>query len=966
MKKFSFFIALFFVTALFMLQEQAQAQKTVVTQQPDYTNMSTPLPIDPKVKIGVLDNGLKYYIKHNTKPEGRVSMRLVVNAGSINETDAQSGLAHFTEHMLFNGTKNFPKNELINFLQKTGMKFGADINAGTIFDETYYDLELATDDKNIVKQGMLVLEDWAHAATLNDQDIEEERGVIIEEWRLGLGAQDRMRKKYLPILFNGSLHADRIPIGRDDEQLRTFKPEELKKFYHDFYRPNLQAVIVVGDIDVNEMEAMIKAQFSTLKNPAKPVERKSYAVPDNDKTLIAIVTDKEATSNVVSLIFKYKPQPAVTVGDYRRDLALQLSSQILNNRLEELGQDPKAPFVYASQWNGNFVRTLDINQLAGVAKENQIDATLKVLLTEAARVDKYGFLQSELDRTKESFLRSYESMAKEADKTNSGLYTKEYMDNFLRGVSIPGIEFEYALAQKLLPMITLEEVTKAAQDHITDNNRVVIVEAPDKEGVIVPTEAEIAKILEDAKNISVEPYVDNFVAEALVELPVKPASGAKVALTNQLQFIYEITLSNGIKVVAKPTKLKNDQILFGAYSLGGTSTADLANLMSAKQASEIQSMSGVGKFDNIELTKQLQGKNVGINVSIEDLRTNINGSASPEDFETLLQLNYLNFTAPRKDKQAFESYMSKMTNQLKFLFANPTYAYYDKLFKTAKNNDPRFVFIPSVEQMQTVNEDVAFDFYKKQLSNAGNYNFYMVGNFNVDNNLLSLLETYIGSLPVNPRDANWRDVSFPAPSKTIDEKFAMGAEEQSTVGIVFDIAGFDWDNDRIALSFFKEIMAIKLVETIREKLGGVYSPMSQIEFEKYPKCRGNYAIMFGCDPNRADELTKAVFDEMNSIIKNGPTAEDLDKVQKLHIRNFETSEQENSFWLSALQNVDYSGYNINEATVQAQTKRAMSVTADVLKATVAKYIDMNKYVRMVLVPEASAAKPATTPATEKK
>ncbi len=944
MKKL-FFIILFVAT--FAATAVTTAQVATV-QQPDYNNMSTPLPIDPKVKIGTLDNGLKYYIKHNTKPTGRVHMRLVINAGSINETDAQSGMAHFTEHMLFNGTKNFPKNELLNFLQKTGMKFGADVNAGTTFDQTYYDLQLATDDKNIVKQGIQVLEDWAHAATLNDQDIEEERGVIIEEWRLGLGAEDRMQKKYMPILFNGSLHAERLPIGRDDEQLRTFKPSELQKFYHDFYRPNLQAVIIVGDIDVNEIEAMIKAQFGPLKNPANPAERKSFYVPDNEKALIAIATDKEATSNEVSIIFKYKPQPDVTVGDYRRNLALRISSQMLNSRFAEMAQDPKAPFIYANQSAGNFIRTLNVNEFSADAKENQISATFNMLLTEVARVDKYGFLQSELDRAKESILKYYESMAKEADKTNSISYIGKYMNNFLRGVSIPGIEFEYELLKKLLPLITLEEVNKTAQDHITENNRVVIVEAPEKEGVIVPTEAEIAKILEDAKNINIEPYVDNFVKEALVELPVKPASGAKVTLTNQQQFIYEIILSNGIKVVAKPTKLKNDQILLGAYSLGGTSTADLANIMSAKQAADIQSMSGMGKFDNTALSKQLQAKNVSFSVNIGDLRTNINGAASPEDFETLLQLNYLGFTSPRKDNQAFQAYMSQMTNQLKFIAANPDNAFLNKLFTTASNNDPRFIFLPSIEQMQTINEDVAFDFYKKQLSNAGNYNFYLVGNFNVDDNLLSLLETYIGSLPVQPRNAAWKDVSVPAPSKTIDEKFVMGAADKGTVGIIFNISNFNWDNnDRIALTFFKEIMAIKLVETIREKLGGVYSPQSQIQFVKYPKCEGQYLILFGCDHNRADELTKAVFDEMNSIIKNGPTAKDLDKAQQLHIRNY----QENRFWINTLQNVDYQGYDINEATVQAQTKRAISITADIIKAAAAKYIDMNKYVRIVHVPE---------------
>ncbi|MDR2556827.1 MAG: insulinase family protein [Bacteroidales bacterium] len=914
--------------------------------------LNTILPTDPQVRIGTLDNGIKYYIKHNEKPTGRVSMRLAVNAGSINETDAQSGLAHFTEHMLFNGTKNFPKNELVSFLQKTGMQFGADVNAYTSFDETVYMFELPTDDKQLVGQGLQVLEDWAHQATLEDQAIEEERGVIIEEWRSNLGAEERMRRKYMPVLFNKSLYAERIPIGSGEEQLKTFKPEELKKFYHDFYRPNLQAVIVVGDIDVNEMEMQIKAHFSSIKNPENLVERKTSTIPDNAEPLVVIVTDKEATGNVIRLMWKHSAKETVTVGDYRRDLTINLVAEMFNARLQELSQDPKAPFVYAYQGYSSFIRPLDVYQLIGVAKENQIEATLQILLTEAARVDKYGFLESELGRAKESVLKRYETMAKEADKTNSNAYAREYTNNFLEGEAMPGIAYEYELVKQLLPTISLADASKTAQDGITENNCVVIVTAPEKEGILVPAEADIKNIMAQSKNITVEPYVDNFKAEPIVTLPIRPASGAKVAMANQLQFVYEITLSNGIKVIVKPTTLKNDQILFGAYALGGTSTSSLENFMSAYLATEIQEMSGIGKFNYTDLSKLLQGKNVSTNVSIESLRTRLNGSTSPEDLETLLQLNYLNFTSPRKDAQAFEAYMSQMTNQLKFIASSPMYSFYDKLSRTSSNNDPRVFAFPSLKQMEEVSADAAFDFYKSQFANPAEFNFYLVGNFNVDNNLLSLLETYIGSLPVQPKSSMWKDVTVPFPEKTIDEKLVMGSEEQGMVGVVFEIENLNWDSeDRLALSFFKEIISIKLFETIREKLGGVYSPRMQIQFEKYPKPTGNFMILFSCDPHRADELTNAVFDEMNKVLKDGPTAEDLDKVQKLHIRNFETSSQENRFWLNTLQNVDYEGYDLNKASLEVQTKRAMNITASFLQQTASKYIDMNRYVRLVLVPE---------------
>ncbi|MDR1975029.1 MAG: insulinase family protein [Bacteroidales bacterium] len=922
-------------------------------------DLSTVLPLDPSVRYGELPNGLKYYIKHNEKPKGRVSMRLAVNAGSINETDAQSGLAHVTEHLLFNGTKNFPKNELINFLQKTGMKFGADINAYTSFDETVYMLELATDNPDFVKKGMQVLEDWAHQASLEDSAIDDERGVIIEEWRGRLGASDRMMRKTFPVLFSGSLYANRLPIGFGEEQLRTFKHEELRKFYRDFYRPNLQAVAVVGDIDVDDIEKQIKEHFSPIQNPANPVKRISVTVPDNKEPLVVVATDKEAMSSMVQLLFKKPKQTLATVGDYRKNMIEQLAGQMINARFEEAGQDPQAPFIYCFVGNGSYVRTMDMTYLYGVAKENQIEATLAVLLQEAKRVETYGFNQSELDRAKESMLKQYESQAKEADKTNSDAFAREYVSLFLEGNAAPGIAYEYDLVKRILPTITVEDCSNMAQSNITEENQVVIVQAPEKEGVNVPTEDVLKQILTMMKDVPVEPYNDNFVAEPLVVLPKKPASGAKTELVSQLQLIYKITLSNGVTVTVKPTQLKNDQILFSGYALGGTSTVDLSNFLSAQEASSIQSESGTGKFDYIELTKQLQGKNVSYNASVGGLRANISGSASPDDLETLLQLNYLNFTAPRKDPKAFEAYISKMENQLKNMLSNPTYSFYDTLLRTVSNNDPRFVFVMTPEQLKQVNLDNAYNFYVSQYSNPANFNFYMVGNFTINDNLLSLLETYLGSLPVQPRNGAWKDVSVPFPPKTIDGKFVKGMEEKGMVGLVFDIEGFDWDSEeRLALSFYKEIVQIKLTEVIREKLGGVYSPQMQLGFEKYPKPEGNLMILFGCDPHRADELTNAVFEEMKKILADGPTPEDLAKVQELHKRNFETGMQENRFWQSRLQDVDYIGYDINQADLDVQIKRAQAVTADILKTVANKYINLNHYVRMVLVPEST---PESTP-----
>ncbi|MEG1498562.1 MAG: insulinase family protein [Bacteroidales bacterium] len=928
----------------------ALAVFTLSFAQKGEVDLKQPLPIDKNVRVGTLSNGLKYYIRKNAKPENRVMLQLATNAGSINENDAQVGLAHFCEHMLFNGTKNFPKSELINFLQKTGMRFGGDINAYTSFDQTVYMLEIPTDQVGLLDKGLQVLEDWAHQASFDSSAIDEERGIIIEEWRMGLGAQDRMRKKILPIIVNNSLYAKRLPIGTI-ENLKTFKHETIRKFYKDFYRPNLQAVVVVGDVNLDEMEAKIKQQFGRIPNPKNLVERIEVDIPGNTEPLFAIATDKEATSTTVAVLYKHPHKVTATVGDYRKDIISMLASEMLNARFSELGQEPECPFSYAVQFYGQYVRPMDAYQLYSGVKENQIKQALAMLLRESYRVEQHGFLQTELARAKEAVLMRYENMAKEADKTPSPQLAEEYIGNFLEKEPIPGIEFEYALVQQLLPTITLAEVSADAQSGITEENIVVLIQAPDKPEIQIPSKAELLNILASAKEEKVEPYVDKFKAAPLVELPVKSASGAKIISSDPKQGITKVKLSNGIVVAMKPTKFKNDEILFSAYNLGGTSLAEQKDYLSAIFSTKIEDVSGLGDFDNTELNKKLQGKNISFTTNASDTKMNITGSASPADLETLLQLNYLNFTAARKDNKAFQSFISKMKNQMKFMGASPMYAFIDTLFTVSSNYDPRSIFLPTPAEIESVDVDKAYQFYTEQFSDPGSFNFYMVGNFEVNDSLLSLLETYIGSLPVKESKRMWVDRSVALPEKVIDGTILKGSEDQGMVGIVMS-AYIPWDiQTRKSLEAFKEIVSIKLLEVIREQMGGVYSPSVQLEFSRYPQATASLMVMFGCDPKRADTLTQAVFDQMSLIMKEGPIEVDVNKVKELDKRSYEVSSKENSFWLNALSNADYMGLDLSLLTPEAQAKIIDKVTAKTIQKIAKKYFNVDRYVRMILAPD---------------
>lgn len=910
-------------------------------------DLSTPIAIDPNVRIGKLDNGLVYYIRYNKKPEKRVELRLAVNAGSVLENDDQQGLAHFMEHMNFNGTKSFPHNELIDFLQKTGVKFGADINAYTSFDETVYMLQLPTDDSTLLNKGFQVLEDWSHNALLDDKEIDNERGVVTEEWRLGLGAQDRMMKKFFPVIFKGSVYANRIPIGKVDI-IKNFKHDLIREFYHDWYRPDLQAIVIVGDIDPAKVEAQIKAHFSDIKNPPHERPRPEFDIPDNKDPLIAVTTDKEATENYILMFYKHPLKKEKTLGDFKDKLAAELFTGMLNNRLNEIAQKPESPYVYAGTEYGEFLaRNKDAYLVNAMSKENQIDKSLGVLLAENERVKRFGFTKTEFERQKEEMLSQYEKTAKEFDKTESMSLTNEYVDNYLNSDPIPGAQKAYKYVKNLLPEIKLDDVNALAKEFVSDNNMALVVMAPDKSGVTVPTENDILKVIKDSKSVDLQPYVDNFKEEPLVKGDLKGSKIISSREDTQLGYT-ELKLDNGVMVVLKPTHFKNDEVLLSGYSLGGNSQIPDSIFASVNYASKVIEMSGAGDFDNVELEKKLKGKNVEVHPYINDTKEGFKGNSTPQDLETMFQLVYLYFTQPRKDTTAFKAFMSQLENQVKFMKSSPMISFYDTLYKSVYPGYKRMIIFPTPEQLHQMNVNQVFKIYHTIFANAGEFKFFLTGNFSIDT-ITPLITRYLGSLPTINRQEAWKDNSPKFVKGIVNTTVYKGTEPQGMVGIVMS-KPFDYNQKNLLeLSMLKEIISIKLIEVIREKMSGAYSPQIMINPTHYPQSKFQFMVMFGCSPKSANKLTKAVFSEVKKIIANGPTQVDLDKAKEELIRARETDIEKNDFWLNKLESVYFDG--TDPASILNFKDRVNAVKIEDLKLAANNYLKFNNYVMVVLKPE---------------
>ena len=863
-------------------------------------NLNDPIKADPNVVIGKLDNGLTYYIRKNSYPKDRVEFRLAVNAGSNQENDDQQGLAHFTEHMAFNGIEGFPSNSVVDHLRSKGVVFGADLNAYTSFDETVYMIPMPLDDPNNIDLGLKILRGWAAGLLYDNKEIDEERGVIIEEYRLGLGADDRMRKEYWPILMAGSRYADRMPIGKLDI-LQTFDYQVIKDFYHDWYRPDLQAVIVVGDIDVKVVEEKIKTMFGNIPARQNPRKKETYGIAPNKEPLVAVCTDKEATGSQVELIRKHKHTAMKTIGDFREQLCIDLYNAMFDARLEEMTQDPKCPFIGAGAGYGDFIGNTDAYASMAMAKENRIPDALRVLIQEDYRVLKYGFLQTELDRAKEELLERYDKAAKEADKTESARFASQYINNFLRQDPIPGAKRENTYAKKLIEGITLDEVNALAKDWVTEDNMVAIITAPDKEGVSVPTKDEILNILKDKSLSNVQPYVDTYKDQEILEKstlkPGKITSVEKIDAVGAEKW----TLSNGITVYLKKTDYKNDEILFSASSKGGKTLYPVKDLASADFAADIIDRGGIAGLDYNSLMKKMKGKNAGVSPEIGLLSESFSGSSSPKDLEFFFQ--YLNafFTNPRIDPNAYELVMQETKEQLKMITAQPMYQFLGKLIDAAYNYDPymKQMFSYDEEYLNQVNFDRAVQIYKERFANPADFNFFFVGNYD-EKEMKELVEQYLGSMKTDPAKKESRNLSVlkPRPDKATTQTVYAGTEEQGWMGM-FITNPIDWSyRNSIIADMIGEALDIQFVRIVREKMGDVYSPMVNMSASKLPYPEMTLMILLGCDPVKTDKLADASLKILNDFKAKGPDKKTMELVKKQMISTRAKNIQTNRFWLS--------------------------------------------------------------------
>ena len=901
---------------------------------------------DSKIIIGRLDNGLTYYIRENHKPEKRAELRLAVKAGSILEDDDQQGLAHFDEHMAFNGTKNFPKQDIINFLEKSGVRFGPDLNAYTSFDETVYMLQVPTDSQEVMKKGFQILEEWSHDVSYDNLEIDKERGVVIEEWRLGQGAGNRIWMKHVPFEFYKSRYADRMPIGKK-EILESCPYDVLRRFYHDWYRPDLMAVFAVGDFNKEEIEKLIKERFSHLKNPEKERERTQFPVPDNKETLVSIATDPELTRASINVMFKRDTSSQSTAADYRSEIINNLSSAMLNARLQELLQQSNPPFIYAYNYDGRFVGSKQAYNLGAFVKENSILGGFEALITEAFRVKQHGFTVTELQRQKVQYLREMEKFFKERDKTESRQFVNEYIRNFLNNEPIPGIEVELNLYKQFLPDITLQEVNEKTQERMTDGNRVITVSVPEKDSVKVPTEAEVLSIMNKVSAEQLDPYIDKVSTEPLVSnlpAPGKVVEEKKFASLD----VVEWKLSNGARVVLKSTDFKNDEILFSAHSNGGTSLVNDKNYLSAELTSAIVGQSsGVGKFDPIALQKKLSSKIVSVYPTITQLAEGFSGSASPQDIETLFQLVYLYGTSPRKDSTAFLSLMTRYKASLQNRSVSPEAAFADTLQVTLTNYHPRMRPL-TVPLLDEINLDTAFSIYKDRFADFSDFVFLFVGNFKVDS-IRPLVEQYLATLPSLNRKEMWKDIGVRPPKGVISKQVKKGIEPKSSVNLTFT-GPFEWSQqNKYDFNSMLEALNIKLREVLREDKGGTYGVNVSGNPTHHPRQEYHISVRWGCNPERVDELVNIALQQIDSAKLKPFDPVYIEKVRETQRRGYEVNLKQNRFWLNSL----HSFYedNGNPEKMLNYPKFVKNLSAPAIQNAVKKYFNMENYVKVVLYPE---------------
>ena len=912
---------------------------------------ATPLPVDSSVRTGTLPNGLRWYIRTNPRPENRAELRLAVNAGAVLEDNDQRGLAHFLEHMAFNGTRRFAKNDIVKFLESIGVRFGADLNAYTGFDETVYILPVPTDSAGLLARSMDILEDWASAVSIDSVDVVEERGVVLEEWRGSRGAQARILDQHFPVLLAGSKYAERLPIG-DTAIIRSATPAPLRRFYQDWYRPNNMAVIAVGDFNADSVQAMIVARFGKLTNPASPRPREAIAATPNPGTRVSIASDEELQISSVEVTWALPRRSTTTVGEWRQRLVEDIYNAAFNRRLAELTQRPDAPWVGAGSGVNELTRAAASYSLGVAAQDGQLEAALTAILLEARRVDEFGFLQSEISRVKTDIARGYESAYAERDKSESGEFASAYVANYLTSDPIPGIAFYNKWAPIALASITRDEVNAVGRAWIRDDDRAILASVARKAGVPVPTEAQLLAAVERANTTSVAPWTETIAEGGLV--PTLPAPGTIVSRARIEELdVTEWKLGNGVRVLLKTTDFKADEVLLAGFAPGGASLLPDSMATAGELASLFVERGGAGDLSVIDLQKKLTGKVAQVGASISDLSQDVGGAASPKDLETLFQLVWLKFTAPRADSAAVQAFLKQVGAVLANRGRAPEAVFSDTLSLTLANYNPR-VKLPTAALFNSVTLDDAMRIYRDRFSDANGFTFVFVGSVMADA-LEPFVQQWLAALPSAGRTETWRDTGIRPPAGIVTKTVRAGLEPKASTVVVYhnelpsDVAS------RQAFRTLGEILETRLLEQLREALGGTYSASVSPTVSTQPRNAQQLIVQYGSSPENVDTLFATVVREITSLRDVGPKAEELANALEKQRREREVALRENGYWMSGIV------ARLRSGTDPRQMLQAESVingtTIESVKSAANTYINPAQYVKVVLLPEVAKVTP---------
>jgi zinc protease len=939
----------------------AQSPAPAPPAPPPAPALSDSLSLDPSVRTGVLPNGMRYFIKRNGKPEARVSLRLAVGAGSNVEADDQQGLAHFAEHMNFNGSKHFKNaDELVSYLRSIGMRFGADVNAYTSFDETVYMLEVPTDRDSLLDRGLMALSDFAGRATMSETEIDKERGVVLEEWRLGRGAQERIQRKQLPLVFHGSRYAERLPIGKPDI-LKRAPAARLRDYYRAWYTPGRMAVIAVGDIDPAKMEGLLRTHFRDIA--ARPGEKPAptFEVPPHQETLVGVATDKEATGSSVSIYFKNPRRARRTVGDLRRSLAEDLFGSMLNARLDEIAQRGDAPFLSAGAFAFPLGRSLELYVLNATVSDGGIEQGLGALIEEVARVRQHGFLDRELERAKDELRAQNERAYAERDKSESSGFAGQLVSHFLTGDPAPGIAARYELTRALLPGITLADVSARTPRLTRNDSRVVLASAPEKVGHTPPTEQALRAVLARASDMKVAAWIDTSAGKPLMATLPKPGT---VVSTRKIEEIGTtvLTLSNGVEVWLKPTDFKADEILFTAYAMGGLSLADSADFTTALLTTPVVNGAGVGGFKSTELQKMLSGKLVRVSPSYGPYTHGFNGSTRPVDLETALQLVHLGFLQVTEDPDAF----SALQKQLAAFFADransPEQVFQDTV--TAVNTGGFYMNkLPTGDQVAAIRLRPVLDLHRKRFANAADFTVFFAGSFSVDS-ITPLIARYLGSLPSSgKRSSAFVPVGPRYPTGVTTKQVRKGVEPKSNTRITFFTHGGVEELDMHRARAAANILSDHLRETLRELLGGTYGASASFSNLAPVPGYSTTTIAFGCAPENVEKMIAASLAEVKKLVEQGPSAADVQKIQEVERRELEVALKQNATWTGSLQAVHTYGWDPRR--IAKRRERIDLLTPENLKETIRKYYPLDRYTVLTLLPEPEAGGKASSGSTAK-